>query len=59
MTASASAPAAISVDAAAAVMPPIATTETFQRAFAAVSSDGFAGTASGLTTDGKKLPNAM
>src|ERR1700694_456160 len=52
MTARASAPAAINAGAAAAVIPPIATTGTFHRDFAAVSSDGCAGAASGLTVDG-------
>jgi hypothetical protein len=41
------------------VMPPMATTGTFHRAFAVDSSGKPARTASGLVLEGKKLPNAM
>src|SRR5208283_5881485 len=52
MTASASAPAAVRAGARVAVMPPMATTGTVQRALARVSRAGSARTASGLTRDG-------
>ena len=59
ITATASAPASISVPALSGVMPPMATTGTFQRAFAVYSSGKPARTAPGLVLEGKKLPNTM